>query len=280
MNKTFFVLFCILFLVHNTVVLAKQEAPNEGVQLFKSTTIAKKSTNQPFLEQLMKHSLEYNDIQYIKVENNSGFQRVFSINDGFQERVLQKIIYWLNNSDRVNGRIVEILDNPSNKLTLQMANNEWITIEPAYVCVANNNRKICTAIEGELIVTDNSEKLQIKSQSIYDWLMVGWRKELDGPTKEELLEEALYSRYLEHLGSSYSEFFMCPKIIIEPIDGDPRRHLILASALNYPGHHGGDTNKLTFSVSDSNRSGLQVTDVKIEKHISREESQKQCRTFD
>ncbi|MFL0584925.1 hypothetical protein ACH0B6_20440, partial [Solibacillus silvestris] len=126
----------------------------------------------------------------------------------------------------------------------------------------------------------NGEKVQLKSQSLYDWLMVGWRQEVDGSTKEELLEEALFTRYLYHLGPSYSEFFMCPKINIEPIDGDPRRHIIFGSALNYSGHHDGDYDQLTFSIRDSNQTGLQVTNVKIKKHLSEEEVKKQCRTFD
>ncbi|MEY9970728.1 hypothetical protein ABH966_001092 [Lysinibacillus sp. RC46] len=291
MKKKLYVLFCILFLVNITVVFAKQEVPNQDfinkyffdVNLINSAsqmTETKKNINQPFLEQLMKHSLEHNDVHNIKVENNSGLQRVFSINDGFQERVLRKVVYWLNNSVRVNGTIEVSLDNPSNKLTLKMANDEEITIEPAYICVVDNKRKTCTAKEGKLIVSGNGKKVRSKSQSLYDWLMVGWRKELDEATKEELLEEALFTRYLYHLGPSYSEFFMCPKIKIEPINGDPRRHLIFASALNYSGHHGGDYDKLTFSVRDSNLTGLQVTNVNIKKHISQEESEKQCRTFD
>jgi hypothetical protein len=265
LKKKLYVLFCILFLVNNSA---------------SQMTKAEKNVIQPFMEQLMSHSLEHNDIQNITVENNSGLQRVFSINDGFQERVLRKVVYWLNNSYRVNGTVEESISNPSNKFTLKMANDEVITIEPAYTCVVDNKRKTCTAKEGELIVSENKQKVRLKSQSLYDWLMVGWRKELDGPTKEELLEEALFTRYLYLLGPSYSEFFMCPKIKIEPIDGDPRRHLIFASALNYSGHHGGDYDKLTFSISDSNQTGLQVTNVKIKKHISQEESQKQCQTFD
>lgn len=282
MKKKLYVLFCIIFLVNNIVVFAKQEAPKQ-VNLINSAsqmTETKKNTNQPFLEQLMTHSLVHNDVQNIKVENNSGLQRVFSINDGFQERVLRKVVYWLNNSDRVNGTIEVSLDNPSNKLTLKMANNEVITIEPAYTCVVDNKRKTCTPKEGELIVSENGQKVRLKSQSLYDWLMVGWRKEVDGPTKEELLEEALFTRYLYELGPSYAEFFMCPKIKIEPIDGDSRRHLVFASALNYSGHHGSDYDKLTFSISDSNLTGLQVTNVKIKKHISSEEIEKQCRTFE
>jgi hypothetical protein len=243
---------------------------------------AKNNTNQqvPFWEQLMTHSLKHDEVQNIKIENDSGLQRVFSINDGFQERVLRKVVHWLNNSSRVNGKIEVSLDNPSNKLTLKMANDEVITIEPAYTCVVDNKRKTCTAKEGELIVSENIQKVRLKSQSLYDWLVVGWRKELNGPTKEGLLEEALFTRYLYYLGPSYDDFFMCPKIKIEPIYGDPRRHLIFASAINYGGHHGGDFDKLTFSVRDSNLEELQVTNVKIKKHISQEESQKQCRTFD
>lgn len=291
LKKTLYVLIGILFLVNNTTVFAKQEAPNQDfinkysfdVHLINSASqIAevKKNLNQPFLERLMAHSLEYTDVQYIKVENNSGLQRLFSINDGFQELVLRKVVYWLNNSDRVTEKIEVSLENPSNKVTLKIANNEVITIEPAYTCVVHNERETCSPKEGELIVSENRQKVRIKSQSLYDWLIVGWRKEVDGLTKEELLEETLFTRYLYHLGPSYSDFFMCPKINIEPINGDPRRHLIFGSALNYSGHHGGDYDKLTFSISDSNLTGLRVTDLKIEKHISQEESEKQCRTFD
>jgi hypothetical protein len=244
--------------------------------------LAKNTANQriPFLEQLMTHSLKHDEVQNIKIENDSGLHRVFSINDGYQERVLRKVVHWLNNSSRVNGTSEVSLENPSNKLTLKTVNDEVITIEPAYKCVLENKRKTCTAKDGELIISENNQKVQLKSQSLYDWLVVGWRKELNGPTKEELLEQALFTRYLYILGPSYSDFFMCPKIKIEPIDGDPRRHLIFASALNYSGHHGGDFDKLIFSVRDSNLEGLQVTNVKVKKHISQDESQKQCQTFD
>jgi len=208
LKKNLYVLFCILFLVNNTVVFAKQEAPNQEfinkyfsdvnlINLANQRAESKKNTTLPFLEHLMTHSLEHNDVQNIKIESNSGLQRVFSIDDGFQERVLRKVIYWLKNSDRVNGTIEVSLDNPSNKLKLRMANDEVITIEPAYICVVDNKRKTCTAKEGELIVSENGQKMRLKSQSLYDWLMVGWRKELDGPTKEELLEEIFKNLELE-----------------------------------------------------------------------------------
>lgn len=235
--------------------------------------------NKRFWEQLMTHSLEHTEVQDIKVEDVSGRKRLFSINDGYQERVLRKVVHWLNTSSVAN-ETNEVGFNPSNKMTLRMTNNEVVTIVPAYSCEYKNNSKLCTVKDGELILSKKGKAVRLKSQSLSDWLLVGWRKEIDGPTKEELLEEALYSRYLNYLGPSYSDFFMCPKIKIEPIDGDPRRHLIFASALNYSGHHGGDYDKLTFTVRDSNLTGLQVADIKIMKHISQEESQNQCRTFD
>ncbi|WP_251555382.1 hypothetical protein [Neobacillus muris] len=243
---------------------------------------AKKNANQQvsFLEQLMAHTIKHDEVQTIKMENDLGQQREFSITDGFQERVLRKVVHWLHHSSQVKGTIEVSVRNPANRMTLTMVNKEVITIEPAYTCAAADKRQICTAKDGELIVSENNLKIRLKSQPLYDWLAVGWRNELDGPTKEELLEEALFTRYLNELGPAYSDFFMCPKIRIEPIDGDPRRHLIFASALNYSGHHGGNFDKLTFSVSDSNLTGLQVTNVKIDKHISQDEIEKQCQSFD
>ncbi|WP_180955291.1 hypothetical protein [Peribacillus deserti] len=266
--------------IQKGTTLAKQLSLPDAVENFEKLSDKLEKQRVPFLEQLMTHSLKHYEVQNIKIENDSGQQRIFSINDGFQERVLRKVVHWLNNSSRVNGTNEVSLEKPSNKLTLKTVNEEVITIEPAYKCLLENKQKTCTAIDGELIISENSHKVQIKSQSLYDWLVVGWRKELNGPTKEELLEEALFTRYLNILGPSYSDFFMCPKIQIEPIDGDPRRHLIFASALSYSGHHGGDYDKLSFSVRDSNLEGLKVTNVKIEKHISQEESQRQCQEFD
>ncbi|MGG3564026.1 hypothetical protein ABES03_20770 [Neobacillus rhizosphaerae] len=266
--KEFLISLLLLFVV---IFLGKIDACAKELRL---------NQQNSFWEQFMTHSLKHYEVQDIKVENDSGLQRVFSINDGYQERVLRKVVHWLNNASRVNGTTEILLDKPTHKMTLKMANDEVITIEPAYMCVLAHNLKTCTAKDGELIVSGKSQKVRLQSQSLFDWLAVGWKKELDGPTKEELLEEALFTRYLYILGPSYSDFFMCPKINIEPIDGDPRRHIVFASALNYSGHHGGDYDKLTFSVRDSNLEGLQVTHVKIKKHISQEESEIQCRTFD
>ena len=77
-----------------------------------------------------------------------------------------------------------------------MVNDEVITIEPAFKCVFENKRKTCTPKDGKINISVDRKEVQFKSpNALYDWLVVGWRKELNGPTKEELLEEALYTRF-------------------------------------------------------------------------------------
>lgn len=61
-------------------------------------------------------------------------------------------------------------------------------------------------------------------------LLVVW----NGVPKNELLEETLYTRYHSYLDQTYSDFILCPKIDkIERIEGDTRRHIVNAGALNY-----------------------------------------------
>ncbi|GKV55788.1 hypothetical protein NCCP2222_17350 [Sporosarcina sp. NCCP-2222] len=290
MKKMHCLFIFILLFVNHPVALAQPDIPQTMfvTQRFIEINlvypikedITKQYTDDPFFKQLFSHTLEYENIQNIKIENRSGLQRRFSINDGYEERIIRKVTYWLNNSNVDKEGIEESVSNPSNKLTLNMSNGDVITIEPAYLCTNEKNRTICTEKEGELIVSNNQHKMKVTSPNLFDWLLVEWLKEPKGPAKQELLEEALYTRYLYQLNPSYSDFIMCPKIHIVPIDGDTRRHLVFASALNYSGHHGGDYDKLTFSVSDSNLTGLQITNVNIKKHISQEESLEQCRNFD
>ncbi|MRX56604.1 hypothetical protein GJU41_21895 [Bacillus idriensis] len=97
------------------------------------------------------------------------------------------------------------------------------------------------------------------------------------PTKEELLEETLYSRYYPFLGKTYSDFILCPRVEIERINGDSRRHIIYASALNYDGHHGDvPYDKIYFFLIDTPEQGVKINKVTIQKSISEKESIKQC----
>ncbi|MGE7840397.1 hypothetical protein ACQKNX_06355 [Lysinibacillus sp. NPDC093712] len=54
-----------------------------------------------------------------------------------------------------------------------------------------------------------------------------------------MLEQTLFTRYFFYLDETYSDFIMYSKIDkIEGIDGDTRRHIANASALNYSADHG------------------------------------------
>jgi hypothetical protein len=97
------------------------------------------------------------------------------------------------------------------------------------------------------------------------------------PSKEELLEEALYGQYIPYLGKEYSNFIQCPQIQIERIQGDTRRHLVHASALNYEGHHAPSYDKIQFILTDTPESGVKIKNITIHKNVSEEESLRQCR---
>jgi hypothetical protein len=156
-----------------------------------------------------------------------------------------------------------------------MNNGDVAVIEPAYNCISDYHTKTCTAVDGEVIYTHNKLKARLKSQELYDWLLVGWKYEIDGPTKEELLEETLYSRYFSYLDKNYSDFIMCTRIDnIERIEGDTRRHIVYASALNYAGHHGGPYDKINITLTDTPEYGVKIN--KVIK-LSKKESITQCR---
>ncbi|MGE6259756.1 hypothetical protein ACQKCU_18050 [Heyndrickxia sporothermodurans] len=103
----------------------------------------------------------------------------------------------------------------------------------------------------------------------------------DGPSQEELLEETLYTRYYSYLEKTYSDFIMCPRINIERINGDKRRHIVNASALNYAAHHGDiPFDRIYITLTDSPENGVKINKITIQKGISENESRLQCRQVD
>lgn len=100
----------------------------------------------------------------------------------------------------------------------------------------------------------------------------------NAPTKEALLEETLYSRYYTYLDKKYSDFILCPRIDkIERIEGDIRRHIVYASALNYDGHHNGVYDRIDIILTDTPDYGAKFNEIKIQKNIPEKESIKQCK---
>lgn len=112
--------------------------------------------------------------------------------------------------------------------------------------------------------------------SSYPYVKANINDKIDG--KEELLEETLYTRYYSYLEKMYSDdFILCPRLEIERIKGDTRRHIAYEIALNYGSYHGDvPYDKIHFTVIDTPEEGVKVTKVRVEKGISEKESLIQC----
>jgi hypothetical protein len=225
------------------------------------------------------HSLKTEEVNSVQVKRLSGGSRIFQINDGYEEVIIRKVINWINTSRLANG-VTEFESYKSPvKLKVTMSNGDVAAIEPVFNCITDNDRKSCTIVDGEVLYTQNKVKIRLKSQELYDWILVGWKYESYGASKEELLDETLYFRYYTHFDEKYSDFTMCPKIdSIERIAGADRRHIVQASALNYGAHHGDvPFDRIHITLSDSPENGVKITNVSIEKGISGKESRIQCR---
>ncbi|MCC3356055.1 hypothetical protein [Bacillus sp. REN16] len=247
--KTIFLVLMIGLLTNNAVVGAKVKPLNVG-----------------------------DDVVSMKVKNPQGF-REFSINDGYQEKVMRKVVEWINSAKKVEvaSNKMNLVKNPIS-LTLKMRNGDIATIEPVFNCTLQGDSKYCVPTSGEVIISQNKEKILFKAPELQDWLVVGWKYEVEGPRHDVLLEETLYARYYTYLDKAYSDFISCPRIDnIERIEGDTRRHIVYASALNYSGHHNGHFDRIIIKLTDTPEHDVQINKVKIHKSISEKESLKQCR---
>lgn len=224
--------------------------------------------------------IKVHDVVSIQVNRLNGGTRIFKVSDGYEEVIINKVVKWINQSSSVEGPTeLEQYHTPIAKLRIRIKDGEVIIIEPAYNCISEKQVKNCTIADGEVIYTNNNMKVRLKSLELFDWLLVGWKFESVGATKEELLEETLYTRYFTYLDKTYSDFIMCPKIDkIERINGDTRRHIIHASALNYSAHHGDEPyDRIHITLTDTPENGVIINKVIIEKAISGKESRIQCR---
>jgi len=223
--------------------------------------------------------LEKEAVSSIQVNRLNGETRLFKENDGYEEVIISKVVKWINTASPSEG-IIEL-----NKtfvvsiMKIKMKDGDVAIIEPAYNCMSENQVKTCSIADGEVIYTRNNKKVRLKSLELYDWLLVGWKYEIVGAPKDELLEETLYTRYFSYLDETYSDFIMCPKIDkVERMDGDTRRHIVHASALNYSAHHGdAPFDRIHITLTDTPENGVKINKVTIQKGISEKESAIQCR---
>lgn len=225
--------------------------------------------------------LKSEDVLSIEVKSIDGKSRLFNESDGYEEVIISKVVKWINTSSASEGLTVlnlkKVLKVP--KVKIKLKNGDVALIEPAYNCITENQQKICTIVAGEVVYTQNQVETRIQSQDLYDWLLVGWKYESVGAPKDELLEETLYTRYFSYLDKTYSDFIMCPKIDkVERINGDTRRHIVHASALNYSAHHGDAPNdRINITLTDTPENGVKINKVTIQKGISGKDGRIQCR---
>ena len=222
--------------------------------------------------------LKTEDVSFIQVKRSTGETRLFKENDGYEGVIINKVINWINSSSPSKGAI-ELETSTVSIMEIKMKNGDVAVIQPAYNCMSENQVKSCTIAEGEVIFTRNNKKVRLKALELYDWLLVGWKYESVGAPKDELLEETLYTRYFSYLDKAYSDFIMCPKIDkVERINGDTRRHIVYASALNYSAHHGDVLyDRIHIKLTDTPENGVKINNVTMQKSISEKESAIQCR---
>jgi hypothetical protein len=225
--------------------------------------------------------LKTEDVLSVQVNRLNGGSRLFKESDGYEEVIISKVVKWINTSSPSEGATELNLNKPPivSILKIKMKNGEVAVIEPAYNCISENQTETCTIADGEVIYTRNQVKMRLKSQDLYDWLLVGWKYESVGAPKDELLEETLYTRYFSYLDQTFSDFVMCPKIDrIERIEGSTSRHIVHASALNYITHHGDTPNdRIHITLTDTPEHGVKINKVIKQKSISGKEARIQCR---
>lgn len=218
-------------------------------------------------------------VSFIQVNRLNGETRLFKENDGYEEVIINKVVNWINTASPSEG-VIELNKTPVvSIMKIKMKDGDVAVIEPAYNCLSKNQVKTCAIADGEVIYTNNNKKIRLKSVELYDWLLVGWKYESVGAPKDELLEETLYTRYFSYIDETYSDFIMCPKIDkVERINGDTRRHIVYASALNYSAHHGdAPFDRIHITLTDTPENSVKINKVTIQKGISDKESAIQCR---
>jgi hypothetical protein len=140
-------------------------------------------------------SIKSEDVASIQINRLSGGTRIFSESDGIEEYVIRKVIDWINTASTVK-EAAEFVNKktPIVLLKIKMKNGDMATVEPAYTCHVQNELKICTLTDGDVIYTRNNQSVRLKSVELFDWLLTGWKSESTAPpqdTKEMMINDIL-----------------------------------------------------------------------------------------
>ena len=139
--------------------------------------------------------LKSEDIAFIQVNRLSRGSRIFKETDGYEEPVIKKVVEWINTANPIKGPTESVNKKPPIALLkVKMKNGDVGIIEPAYNCLVQNQTKICTLADGDVIYTRNNQKERLKSIELFDWLMTGWQYENTAPpkdTEEQIINDIL-----------------------------------------------------------------------------------------
>jgi hypothetical protein len=139
--------------------------------------------------------MKWEDVASMQINRTSGGTRTFNENDGIEAFVIQKVIEWINTASSVKEKL-ELVNKktPIALLKIKMKNDEVAIVEPAYDCHVQNQTKLCTLADGDVILTQNKQQLRLKSIELFDWLLTEWKHESTTPpqdTKEMMVNDIL-----------------------------------------------------------------------------------------
>lgn len=96
--------------------------------------------------------------------------------------IITKIVGWINSSKPVGVQKEYGKHGYPMLVELKMNDGKIIIVEPGYKCVSKTNAdgsgsKSCTSVKGEIILSNDSNKIRAESPELYEWLNEGWKKE-------------------------------------------------------------------------------------------------------
>jgi hypothetical protein len=166
--------------------------------------------------------IKWENVDSMQIFRTSGGERTFNENDGIEGFVIQKVMEWINNANNVKETSKIAYNNkpPISLLKIKMKNGNVLLVEPAYDCHFQDQTKFCMLADGDVILTQNDEKIRLRSIELFDWLLTGWKQErttLPQDSKEMMVNDILMlflSPEIEKaVNNYYSEIFTHPPAV-------------------------------------------------------------------
>ena len=221
--------------------------------------------------------MKWEDVLSMQINRTSGGTRTFHENNGIEAFVIQKVSDWINTASTVKGETaVTSRKTPMALLKVKMKNGDVALVEPAYNCDIQNETNICTLADGDVILTQNDQKLRLRSVQLFDWLLTGWKQERTQPpqdTKEMMVHDILMLLLGPEIDKAvsdyYSKYFTEPPLVypyeieivkIERIDGFRTFHFLITLETTpvFGAHNPVGRDRLTFEIAPTIPGQLQL----------------------